>query len=106
MSHTIPMMRGQRDDFEANLEEQSSIIEIARMQGRELRAEEQQFFQDFVDYAHQWFNSLGAPYDAPLQAPACPTLEEPSPNINYNSWMKMDETRAGDEEIDILDPTI
>ena len=59
-----------------------------------------------MDYAHQWFNSLGAPYDAPLQAPACPTLEEPSPNINYNSWMEMDETRARDEEIAILDPKI
>ena len=65
MSQTLPMTRGQRDDFEANIEEQSSIIEIARMQGRELKAEEQQFFQDFVDYAHQWFNSLGATHDAP-----------------------------------------
>ena len=39
-SHTLPMTQGQRDDFESDIEELSSIIKLARTQGRELGAEE------------------------------------------------------------------
>ena len=106
MSQTLPMTRGQRDDFEAHIEEQSSIIKITRMQGRELKAEEKQFFQDFVDYAHQWFNSLGATHDAPLQEPACPPLAAPSLELNCNSWIKVEGTSAEDEELAILEPNV
>ena len=57
-----------------------------------------------MEASHQWFNSLGAMHDAPLQESACLTLEDPSLELNCNSWMEMEETRAGVEDIAIFDP--
>ena len=105
MSQPLPMTSEQQDKFESSIEELFCIIKLARMQGRELGAEEKQFFQEFVEASQELLQST-----LPCPEHKTPTIETPvpwpAPNdpslymyCNNNLWEQVEEERA-EEKVD------